>query len=146
LKRLRGNRGATPVNFFVYALAWTANRAAIRGLFPEAERGKDKAMADSPEKPEKRDAAKKVAAPDNSPMAQARKRAEQMASSRSKAVSPQQFFQEAWVELKKTTWPNRDVLMKSVTVVLALVVAVAIWVGGLDYLFGKVLTPIFLGK
>jgi len=103
-------------------------------------------MADSPEKPEKRDAAKKVAAPDNSPMAQARKRAEQMASSRSKAVSPQQFFQEAWVELKKTTWPNRDVLMKSVTVVLALVVAVAIWVGGLDYLFGKVLTPIFLGK
>ena len=50
-----------------------------------------------------------------------------------KPVSPQKFFQEAWVELKKTTWPNQDVLTKSTTVVLALVVAVAIWVGGLDF-------------
>lgn len=100
-------------------------------------------MADSSDK---RDAGKKAPA-ENSMMAQARKRAEQMASSGSrKSVSPQQFFQEAWVELKKTTWPTRDVLLKSTYVVMALVLAVAVWTGGLDYIFGKVLTPFFLGK
>lgn len=101
-------------------------------------------MADSSDK---RDAGKKAPA-ENSMMAQARKRAEQMASSSGsrKSVSPQQFFQEAWVELKKTTWPTRDVLLKSTYVVMALVAAVAVWTGGLDYIFGKVLTPFFLGK
>jgi len=97
-------------------------------------------MADSPDK---REPAKKAPA-ENSPLAQARKIAEQRASR--KSVSPQQFFQEAVVELKKTTWPTKDVLVKSTTVVLALVGAVAIWTGGLDYIFGKVLGPIFLGK
>jgi preprotein translocase SecE subunit len=99
-------------------------------------------MADSSDK---RDAGKKAPA-ENSVVAQARRRAEQMASGGRKGVSPQQFFQEAWVELKKTTWPTREVLIKSTTVVMALVLAVAVWTGGLDYIFTHTLTPFFLGK
>jgi preprotein translocase subunit SecE len=62
--------------------------------------------------------------------AEAQRRAQSMA--KAQPTSPQQFFQEAWVELKKTSWPNRDVLTKSTSVVLALVVAVAVWVGVID--------------
>jgi preprotein translocase SecE subunit len=60
-----------------------------------------------------------------------------------KPVSPQVFFQEAWVELKKTTWPNRQVLVNSTIVVLALVLAVAIWEGVLDRVFSALLNPFF---
>ena len=69
------------------------------------------------------------------------RRAQQMANK--PQVSPTQFFQEAWVELKKTTWPNRDVLTKSTSVVLALVAAVAIWVGGIDALLTRASTWLF---
>jgi len=77
----------------------------------------------------------------SSPLAQAQRRAQTMASR--KPTDPAQFFREAWVELKKTTWPNREVLTKSTTVVLALVLAVAIWVGGLDALLTQISTPLF---
>lgn len=81
--------------------------------------------------------AAKPAPPRNERLAQLQARA---AAAKSRPpVSPQQFFQEAWVELKKTTWPSRDVLMKSTTVVLAFVAAVAVWVGVLDLALGKVL-------
>ena len=75
--------------------------------------------------------------------AEAQRRAQSMA--KAQPTSPQQFFQEAWVELKKTSWPNRDVLTKSTSVVLAFVLAVAIWVGGLDALLRKIATPLFNG-
>ncbi|HAH85919.1 MAG TPA: preprotein translocase subunit SecE [Armatimonadetes bacterium] len=44
------------------------------------------------------------------------------------------FLRETWIELKKTSWPNRDELQKSTLLVLAAVTAVTIWIGGLDYL------------
>ncbi len=77
-------------------------------------------------------------------LSDAQRRAQQMANK--PAVSPTQFFQEAWVELKKTTWPNRDVLTKSTSVVLALVATVAIWVGGLNYIFDIITAKVFLGR
>ena len=73
--------------------------------------------------------------------AEIQRRAQIMA--KRKPVSPQQFFQEAWVELKKTSWPSRAVLTKSTSVVLALVVAVGVWVGVLDALCSRLLNPIF---
>ena len=85
--------------------------------------------------------AKPAAASANPRMAEATRRAQSMA--KANPTSPAQFFQEAWVELKKTTWPDRDVLTKSTTVVLALVVSVAIWVGGIDFLLGKIAAPLF---
>jgi preprotein translocase subunit SecE len=77
----------------------------------------------------------------NSRSAEIQRRAQMMA--KRKPVSPQQFFQEAWVELKKTTWPTRAELTKSTSVVLALVAAVGVWVGVLDILFSRLLNPIF---
>ena len=73
----------------------------------------------------------------NARLSDVQRRAQQMANK--PQVSPTQFFQEAWVELKKTSWPSRDVLTKSTSVVLALVAAVAIWVGGID----AILTRLF---
>jgi len=75
--------------------------------------------------------------------AEAQRRAQSMA--KAQPTSPQQFFQEAWVELKKTSWPNRDVLTKSTSVVLALVLAVAVWVGVIDATLTKLSAPLFNG-
>ncbi len=83
----------------------------------------------------------KPAAPANARMSDVQRRAQQMANK--PQVSPAQFFQEAWVELKKTSWPNRDVLTKSTSVVLALVVTVAIWVGGLNAILNQVAYSLF---
>ena len=62
-------------------------------------------------------------------------------------TSPAQFFQEAWVELKKTSWPNRDVLTKSTSVVLALVAGrrrsgSAV----IDALLTQIAAPLFTGS
>ena len=77
---------------------------------------------------------------------QAQKRAQAMTSGGRKPVSAGTFFQEAWVELKKTTWPNKDVLTKSTTVVLALVFATAVYVGLLDFVFTKLMSPLFSAR
>lgn len=71
------------------------------------------------------------------------KRAQAMASGNGPKVSARQFLEEAWVELKKTTWPNRTVLVKSTTVVLALVVAVAVWDGLIDSILTHTLDKVF---
>ncbi|BDI33259.1 hypothetical protein CCAX7_53100 [Capsulimonas corticalis] len=101
-------------------------------------------MADTPNKNQPTPSGpKKPVASTNPTIADAKKRAAAMASR--KPVSPQQFFQEAWIELQKTSWPTREVLIKSTTVVLALVFAVAIWVGALDAVLTLVLNPLFTG-
>ena len=82
----------------------------------------------------------------NSRMDQIQKRAQAMAATKRKPVDARTFFQEAWVELKKTTWPTKDVLVKSTTVVLALVLAVAVWTGGLDAIFSRLMNPLFSGQ
>ncbi len=92
----------------------------------------------------KKTAPAKPAAPGQARLSDVQRRAQQMANKPS--VSPTQFFQEAWVELKKTTWPNRDVLTKSTSVVLALVATVAIWVGGLNYILDIITAKVFLGR
>lgn len=83
----------------------------------------------------------KKSVPSGGRMDDIQRRAQQMA--KRKPTDPSTFFREAWVELKKTSWPNRNVLIKSTTVVLALVVAVAIWVGGLDAILSQVMNPLF---
>lgn len=82
-------------------------------------------------------------APANSRLAQAQKQAQAMTSGRGKATPPKQFLEEAWVELKKTTWPTRDVLIKSTTVVLALVAATAVFVSILDTVLGRAAASVF---
>ncbi len=80
----------------------------------------------------------------NSRLEQAQKKAQAMTSgSGRKPISTGDFFKEVVVELKKTTWPNRDVTAKSTTVVLALVLATAVYVGILDFILTKLFSPLF---
>ncbi|MAQ64938.1 preprotein translocase subunit SecE [bacterium] len=41
------------------------------------------------------------------------------------------------IELKKVTWPNRDTLIKSTVLILALVIILTSYVSGLDLIFSK---------
>ena len=80
--------------------------------------------------------------------AEAQKRAEKLSAAAAgpggQPVNPViEFFNGAWSELKKTTWPTKDVLTKSVSVVLLLVFAVAVWVLMVDVLSNRLLNPIF---
>ncbi|MGO8671800.1 MAG: preprotein translocase subunit SecE [Capsulimonadaceae bacterium] len=82
----------------------------------------------------------KAAAPTNPRLAEAQRRAAALTSGQ--RVGAQQFFQEAIVELKKTTWPTREVLQKSTMVVLAFVFASAAFVGTIDFVLSKLFSMI----
>jgi len=45
------------------------------------------------------------------------------------------FIKEARVELKKVNWPTREQTVKYTGIVIGLSLAVAIFLGALDYLF-----------
>ena len=48
------------------------------------------------------------------------------------------FVRESVIELKKTSWPTYDELKKSTVLVLAALIIVTVWIGGLDFVFGVV--------
>ena len=52
------------------------------------------------------------------------------------------FFSEVKLELSKVTWPNRSEVIKLTVVVLLLSGILGFYVGGLDYLFTRLLTLI----
>jgi preprotein translocase SecE subunit len=86
----------------------------------------------------------KKAAPRNTRLVEAQRRAKKLSnSSKAPRTFPEmvdglrQTLVDHWSELKKTTWPTPEVLRKSTYVVLAFVGAVAVWVGGLDYLLSQ---------
>lgn len=54
-----------------------------------------------------------------------------------------QFVKEAYAELKKVTWLGKKEVMASTVVVIILVIAVAIFVGAVDFVLVRVLN-IFL--
>lgn len=49
------------------------------------------------------------------------------------------FFAEVRTELSKVTWPKREEVIKLTIIVLAISVVVGAYLGGLDYLFTKLL-------
>jgi len=75
----------------------------------------------------------------------ARQRAERIAKA-GPGANPQQasqFVKETVAELKKTNWPSQQVLTKSTYVVLAFIIATAIWTGGLDLALKAIDSHIF---
>jgi preprotein translocase SecE subunit len=50
----------------------------------------------------------------------------------------QKFLREAYIELKKTSWPSQDELKKSTLLVLGAVFVVTVWIGGLDAILGAI--------
>jgi preprotein translocase subunit SecE len=49
------------------------------------------------------------------------------------------YFSEVRAELSKVTWPKRQEVVRLTLVVFAISVIVAFYVGGLDYVFTKLL-------
>lgn len=54
------------------------------------------------------------------------------------------FVRETWVELKKTSWPNKNELKKGTILVLAAVLIVMVWIGGLDAVLRFIATALKL--
>jgi preprotein translocase subunit SecE len=54
------------------------------------------------------------------------------------------FFKEARVELKKVTWPTRQEAIRHTITVVVISVAVAAYLGVLDYIFRTVLNTFVL--
>lgn len=55
-------------------------------------------------------------------------------------MNPVSYIRETIVELKKVTWPSRQATLKLTGIVIGISAIVAIYVGGLDYLFTNLLT------
>lgn len=58
-------------------------------------------------------------------------------------IAPARFLQEVISELKKVTWPTRQETIKLTTVVIAISVAVGLFIGGLDALFLSITSAVF---
>jgi preprotein translocase SecE subunit len=68
------------------------------------------------------------------------------ALTRSNPATPEQvgqFIKETIGELKKTTWPDQNTLVKSTGIVLAFILLTAVWVGILDFILTRVTAPLF---
>ena len=50
------------------------------------------------------------------------------------------FFSEVKTELSKVTWPKRDEVIRLTLIVFAISAIIGAYVGGLDYLFTRLLT------
>lgn len=49
------------------------------------------------------------------------------------------FFKEVYVELKKVNWLTRQEVLRYTLIILVITIIVAIFLGGLDYLFSTVI-------
>ena len=54
-------------------------------------------------------------------------------------ATPITFFEETRAELKKVTWPQRQEVLRLTSLVIAVSVIVGLYVGGLDFVFTKLL-------
>lgn len=52
------------------------------------------------------------------------------------------FFKEAWSELKKVNWPSRKETIKYTLTVIFILTVVALYLGGIDFLFTRVLNKL----
>jgi preprotein translocase subunit SecE len=55
-----------------------------------------------------------------------------------------QFLREAYAEMKKVSWPSREQTIQYTVVVIAISLAVALFLGILDYMFGSFIKDVIL--
>lgn len=55
-----------------------------------------------------------------------------------------QFLREAYSEMKKVSWPTREQTIQYTTLVIAISISVAVFLGVLDYMFGSVIKSVIL--
>ena len=53
--------------------------------------------------------------------------------------SPVTFLKEVQGELKKVTWPTKDEIIKLTGIVVVVSVVVGLYIGGLDFVFTKMM-------
>jgi len=58
------------------------------------------------------------------------------------SVSPIKFIKQARAELKKVVWPTKKQVISMTAIVIAVSVAVGIFIGSLDYLFTNLIGQI----
>ncbi|MGA2418171.1 MAG: preprotein translocase subunit SecE [Candidatus Staskawiczbacteria bacterium] len=49
------------------------------------------------------------------------------------------FFKEVWVEMKRVSWLSQKDVLRYTLIVLGVTIVVAIFLGGLDYIFTTVI-------
>lgn len=54
------------------------------------------------------------------------------------------FFKEVWVEMKRVSWLSQKDVFKYTLIVLGITIAVAAFLGGLDYIFTSIIKKIIL--
>jgi len=54
------------------------------------------------------------------------------------------FLKEAKIELKKVTWPTREETIRYTLTVIVITAAIAVFLGGLDYVFQYILNNFVL--
>lgn len=55
-----------------------------------------------------------------------------------------QFLREAYSEMRKVSWPSREQTIQYTTLVVAISISVALFLGVLDYMFGSVVRNVIL--
>jgi preprotein translocase subunit SecE len=55
-----------------------------------------------------------------------------------------QYFKEVKLELGRVNWPTREQTIKYTTIIIVVSLAVAFFLGGLDYLFSWILNKFVL--
>ncbi len=58
------------------------------------------------------------------------------------ATMPVRFFREAVDELRKVVWPSKQEVVRLTFVVIAVSLLVGIFLGGLDFIFTKILETV----
>jgi len=54
------------------------------------------------------------------------------------------FFKEVKLEIKKVTWPSKKTIFKNTLIVIGVSLALAVFLGGLDFLFKTLLDKFIL--
>jgi preprotein translocase subunit SecE len=54
------------------------------------------------------------------------------------------FFKEVYIEAKKIDWPSRNETIRYTLIVITISISVAIYLGGLDFVFMKIIGRFFI--
>ena len=54
------------------------------------------------------------------------------------------FFREVWVEMKRVSWLSQKDVLRYTLIVLGITIAVAAFLGGLDYIFTSIIKSFVL--
>jgi preprotein translocase subunit SecE len=56
----------------------------------------------------------------------------------------QTYFKEVFIEMKKVNWPTRQETLRYTLIVIGISLGVAIYLGGLDFIFTRILNNFIL--